>query len=251
MKILVTAKRVTDPDMKIKVKPDGTGIVTDGMNYKINPFCEIAVEEAIRIRERGNQAEIVVVSIGPKEAATEIRTALAMGADRGILVLLDRYYDSTVIAKILKKIVEEEKPDIILTGKQAVDDDSNQASQMLAQYLGYPQACFASKIEILDGGKKAKVTREVDGGLETIQVELPAVISADLRLNEPRYPTVPNILKAKKKPLKEITAESLGVDLTPKTEFIKMTEPPSRKAGIKVPDVATLVDKLKNEAKVI
>ncbi len=251
MKILVTAKRVTDPDMKIKVKPDGTGIVTDGMNYKINPFCEIAVEEALRIREKGNQAEIVVVGIGPKEAATELRTALAMGADRAILVLIDKYYDSTVVAKILKKIVEEEKPDLILTGKQAVDDDSNQASQMLAALLGYPQACFASKIELTDGGKKAKVTREVDGGLETIQVELPAIVSADLRLNEPRYPTVPNILKAKKKPLKEVPVDSLGIDVTPKTEFVKMTEPPTRKAGIKVPDVATLVDKLKNESKVL
>ncbi len=251
MKILVTAKRVTDPDMKIKVKPDGTGIVTDGMNYKINPFCEIAVEEALRIREKGTQAEIVVVGIGPKEAATELRTALAMGADRAILVLHDAYYDSTVVAKILKKIVEEEKPDLILTGKQAVDDDSNQASQMLATLLGYPQACFASKIELVDGGKKAKVTREVDGGLETIQVELPAVVSADLRLNEPRYPTVPNILKAKKKPLKEVPVNSLGIDISPKTEFVKMTEPPTRKAGIKVPDVATLIDKLKNESKVI
>jgi electron transfer flavoprotein beta subunit len=252
VKILVTAKRVTDPDMKIKVKPDGTGIVTDGMNYKINPFCEIAVEEALRIRERGVNAEIVVVGIGPKEAATEIRTALAMGADRGILVLMDRYYDSTVVAKILKKIVEEEKPDLVITGKQAVDDDSNQASQMLAEFLGYPQACFASKIELVDGGKKAKVTREVDGGLETIQVELPAIVSADLRLvDQPRYPTVPNILKAKKKPLKEVPVESLGIDTTPKTEFVKMTEPPTRKAGIKVPDVPTLIEKLKNEAKVL
>lgn len=251
MKILVTAKRVTDPDMKIKVKPDGTGIVTDGMNYKINPFCEIAVEEALRIREKGTAAEIVVVGIGPKEAATELRTALAMGADRAILVLIEKYYDSTVVAKILKKIVEEEKPDLIITGKQAVDDDSNQASQMLAALLAYPQACFASKIELVDGGKKAKVTREVDGGLETIQVELPAIVSADLRLNEPRYPTVPNILKAKKKPLKEVPVDSLGIDTTPKTEFVKMTEPPTRKAGIKVPDVPALIEKLKNEAKVI
>lgn len=251
MKILVTAKRVTDPDMKIKVRPDGAGIVTDGMNYKINPFCEIAVEEALRIREKGVQAEIVVVGIGPKEASTELRTALAMGADRAILVLNDNYYDSTVVARILKKIVEEERPDLIITGKQAVDDDSNQASQMLAAFLDYPQACFASKIELVEGGKKAKVTREVDGGLETIQVELPAVITADLRLNEPRYPTVPNILKAKKKPLKEVPVDSLGIDISPRTEFVRMAEPPSRKAGIKVPDVATLIDKLKNEAKVI
>jgi electron transfer flavoprotein beta subunit len=251
VKILVTAKRVTDPDMKIKVKPDGTGIVTDGMNYKVNPFDEIAIEEALRIKEKVAGTEVVVVGIGAKEAQTEIRQGLAMGGDRGIHILLETAVDSSVIAQILAKVYEKEKPDFVITGKQAVDDDSNQAAQMLAGYLGLPQACFASKIELAGDGKSAKVTREVDGGLETITVALPAVLTADLRLNEPRYASLPGIMKAKKKKIDEIPAAQLGVDLNPRVKFVKMSEPPARKAGIKVPDVPTLVAKLKDEAKVL
>ncbi|MFA6032766.1 MAG: electron transfer flavoprotein subunit beta/FixA family protein [Myxococcota bacterium] len=251
MKILVTAKRVTDPDMKIKVKPDGSGIVTDGMNYKINPFDEIAVEQALRIKEKGTNAEVVVFGFGGKEVATEIRSGLAMGADRGIHVLCDTPVDSSVIAKVLAKVVANEKPDFIIMGKQAVDDDSNQAAQMLAGILGVPQACFASKVELAADGKSAVVTREVDGGLETIQVNFPAVITADLRLNEPRYASLPGIMKAKKKKIDEVPVASLGVDATPLVKFVKMTEPASRKAGIKVADVPTLIQKLKDEAKVL
>jgi len=251
VKILVTVKRVTDPDMKIKVKPDGSGIVTDGMNYKVNPFDEIAVEQALRIKEKGANTEVVVFGFGGKEAATEIRSGLAMGADRGIHVLCDTPVDSSVIANVLAKVVANEKPDFIIMGKQAVDDDSNQAAQMLAGILGVPQACFASKVELAADGKSAVVTREVDGGLETIQVNLPAVITADLRLNEPRYASLPGIMKAKKKKIDEVPVASLGVDATPLVKFVKMTEPASRKAGIKVADVPTLIQKLKDEAKVL
>ncbi|NMB74381.1 MAG: electron transfer flavoprotein subunit beta/FixA family protein [Myxococcales bacterium] len=250
MKILVTAKRVTDPDVKIKVKPDGSGVITEGVDYKVNPFDEIAIEEAIRIKEKG-QAEIVVVSIGPSEATKEIRNGLAMGADRGILVVASEVLDSFAVARILHKIVSEEKPDLILMGKQAVDGDNNQAAQILAELLGWPQACFASKITLSDDRKKAKVVREADGGLDHVELDLPAIITAELRLNEPRYASLPGIMKAKKKPLKEIPLASMGVDTKPKVVWHKFSEPASRKAGIKVPDVPTLVQKLRNEAKVL
>jgi len=248
VKILVTAKRVTDPDMKIKVKPDGSGIVTDSMNYKVNPFCEIAIEEAVRIKEKGD-AEVVVVAIGSKEGSMEIRQGLAMGADRGIHIVTDEMPDPAGIAVVLSKIVEEEKPDLILTGKQAVDDDSNQASQILAELLNIPQACFASIIEMKD--QRAVVTREVDGGLEVVDVALPAVITADLRLNEPRYPSLPNIMKAKRKPIDERNLSDMGLDLAPRTKIVKMAPPPERQGGVQVEDVPSLVAKLKDEAKVI
>jgi electron transfer flavoprotein beta subunit len=237
--------------MKIKVKPDGTGIVTDGMNYKVNPFDEIAIEEALRIREKVAGTEVVVLGVGGKEQALEIRSGLAMGADRGIHVLCEAAVDSSVIAQIFVKVYEKEKPDFVIMGKQAVDDDSNQAAQMMAGALGIPQACFASKIELGADNKSAKVTREVDGGLETIEVAFPAVLTADLRLNEPRYASLPGIMKAKKKKIDELPVASLGVDVTPRVTFVKMTEPSSRKAGVKVPDVPTLLQKLRDEAKVI
>ena len=251
MKILVTAKRVTDPDMKIKVKPDGTGIVTDGMNYKVNPFDEIAIEEALRIKEKVAGTEVIVLGIGAKEQALEIRSGLAMGADRGIHVLCETAVDSSVIAQIMAKVYDKEKPDFMIMGKQAVDDDSNQAAQMLAGALDVPQACFASKIELAGDAKSAKVTREVDGGLETIEVAFPAILTADLRLNEPRYASLPGIMKAKKKKIDELPVASLGVDVTPRDKFEKMTEPASRKAGVKVADVPALMQKLRDEAKVI
>ena len=250
MKILVTAKRVTDPDMKIKVKPDGSGIVTDSMNYKVNPFCEIAIEEAVRIKEAGD-AEVVVVGIGPKAGAMEIRQGLAMGADRGIHIIIEEGAEPCPagVARILAKLAEEEKPDLILTGKQAVDNDANQTTQILAELLNVPQACFASKIEISDG--RATVTREVDGGLEVLDVALPAVISADLRLNEPRYPSLPNIMKAKRKPIDEKPVGDLGLDLTPRCTLKKMAPPPVRVGGVQVEDIPTLVAKLRDEAKVL
>jgi electron transfer flavoprotein beta subunit len=250
MKILVTAKRVTDPDIKVKIKPDGSGIVTDGVDYKVNPFDEIAIEEAIRIKEK-QTAEVVVVGIGPAEATKEIRSGLAMGADRGIHVLYDKPVDSNIVAAILQKIVAEEKPDLILMGKQAVDGDNNQAGQMLAELLGVGQACFASKLEFSADKQKIAVTREVDGGLDHVEVDLPAVITAELRLNEPRYASLPGIMKAKKKQIKEIKLETMGLDLKPRVVWHKFSEPAGRKAGIKVPDVPTLVAKLHNEAKVI
>lgn len=250
MKILVTAKRVTDPDVKIKVKPDGSGIVTDGVDYKVNPFDEIAIEEAIRIKEK-NSAEIVVVSIGPKEASKEIRSGLAMGADRGIHVVSDGFVDSMGVSKLLKKLVDEEKPDLILMGKQAVDGDNNQAGQLLAELMGVGQACFASKIELSADLKKATVTREVDGGFDVVELDLPAVITADLRLNEPRYASLPGIMKAKKKPIKEIPIDQAGVDTKPRVIWHKLSEPAERKSGIKVPDVPTLITKLRDDAKVL
>lgn len=250
MKILVTAKRVLDPETKIRVKPDKTGVVTDGVKYVVNPFDEIAVEEALRFREKLG-GEVVVVSIGPSEVSQQIRQAMAMGADRGILVKTDVQADSEVVARCLVKVFDLEKPDIVVMGKQAVDGDSNQAGQLLAEYLGVAQACFASKITVSEDRKNARVVREVDGGLETIDVKLPAVVTADLRLNEPRYPSLPLIMKAKTKPLKEMTTQQLGVEVKPVVKVLGLEEPSSRKAGQIVPDVQTLVKKLKEEAKVI
>jgi len=250
VKILVTVKRVTDPDAKVKIKPDGTGIITEGIEYKANPFDEIAVEEALRLTEKSG-GEVVVVSIGPAEATKELRTALAMGAHRGSLVdARDEGLDSLLTARILQKLVAKEQPDLVLLGKQAVDGDSNQVGQILACLLGLPQACFASKI-VLEGGR-AVVTREVDGGLETLSVPLPAVVTADLRLNEPRYASLPGIMKAKKKPIATLPLESLGLaGVAPKVRIRGYAAPPARKGGRKVASVEELVDLLKNEAKVI
>ncbi len=263
MKILVTAKRVEDPESKIKVKPDGTGIVTDGVNYKINPFDEIAVEEALRL-QAVHSGEVVAVSIGPEKVQTEMRHALAMGADRAIWVKHDGPLDPPGVASVLSKVCGQEKPDLVILGKQSIDDDQNQVGQMLAELLGWGQATFASKEESLESeaekskrpaiaveGSKARVVREVDGGLETLEVPLPAVITADLRLNQPRYASLPGIMKAKKKPVAETTPQALGADVTPKVKVLKYAAPPARKAGIKVPDVAALIDKLRNEAKVL
>lgn len=250
MKILVSVKRVTDPDVKIKVRPDGSGVITEGVDYKVNPFDEIAVEQALRLKEKLG-GEVVVVSIGPQDATKEIRSALAMGAERGILVLSDAPVDPTVAARTLAKIFESEKPDLILMGKQAVDGDNNQTGQMLAEMLGLPQACFASKIELAADQKTAQVTREVDGGFDVVEVQLPAVITADLRLCEPRYASLPGIMKAKKKPIQELQLAALGIDTQPLVKWHRFSEPASRKAGIKVPDVPTLVQKLRTEAKVI
>jgi len=247
VKILVTVKRVTDYEAKIKIKPDGQGVVTEGINMIVNPFDEIAVEEALRIKEKAS-AEVVVLSIGPKDAAQQIRSALAMGADRGILVEAADL-DSDAVATIMAKVVDKEKPDLVIVGKQAIDDDSGQAGQILAELLGWGQACFASKVEL--GSGKVTVTREVDGGHDTIDVDLPAVISADLRLNEPRYASLPGIMKAKKKPLEETSPAALGVVATPKVLVKRFEEPVQRKAGVRVPDVPTLVAKLKNEAKAL
>ncbi len=250
MKFLVTVKRVTDYEAKIKLKGDKSGIVTDGVNMIMNPFDEIGVEEALRQKEK-HQGEVVVVSIGGTEATAQIRSALAMGADRGILVRVDAgaQLDSFGIAQVLQKIIAKENPDVVLMGKQAIDDDSNQASQILAELLGWGQATFANTISI-DGGT-ATVIREADGGLETVSTTLPAIITTDLRLNEPRYASLPGIMKAKKKPLEEIELASLGVDTAPKVKVVGFEEPPSKKAGQKVKDVAELVQKLKTEAKAI
>ena len=250
MKILVTAKRVTDPDVKIKVKPDGSGIATEGIDYKVNPFDEIAIEEAIRIKEK-NKAEVVICSIGSKAATKEIRSGLAMGGDRGILVLTEDQMDANGVAKVLKALVDKESPDLILMGKQAVDGDNNQTGQILAELLGWPQACFASKLELLDGDAKAKVTREVDGGFDNVELDLPALITADLRLNEPRYASLPGIMKAKKKKIEEIELGSMGIDTALKVVWHKFETPAERKSGEIVPDVPTLVGKLRDEAKVI
>ncbi|MBM4318966.1 MAG: electron transfer flavoprotein subunit beta/FixA family protein [Deltaproteobacteria bacterium] len=250
MKILVTVKRVTDPDSKVKIKPDGTGIVTEGVEFKANPFDEIAVEEALRLVEK-HKGEVVVVSIGPGDATKEIRTALAMGANRGILVdARDEDLDGLLTASILQKLFEKEKPDLIILGKQAVDGDSNQVGQILAYKLGLPQACFASKVVV--EGNRATVTREVDGGLETLSVSLPAVITADLRLNEPRYASLPGIMKAKKKPIENLTLAALGLaGVKPKIKMLRFETPPARKGGRKVGSVEELVALLKSEAKVI
>jgi electron transfer flavoprotein beta subunit len=249
MKVLVPVKRVVDYNVKIRVKSDGTGVELANVKMSMNPFDEIAVEEALRLREAGKATEVVCVSIGPQQCTETIRTGLAMGADRGILVKADGTVEPLAVAKILKAIADEEKPGLIILGKQAIDDDSNQTGQMLAALLGWSQATFASKIVI--DGSDVTVTREVDGGLQTVKLKGPSIVTTDLRLNEPRYASLPNIMKAKKKPIGEKTAADYGVDLTPRHEIVKTTEPPGRKGGVKVKDVAELVSKLKNEAGVI
>ncbi len=249
MKILVTVKRVVDYNVKVRVKSDGSGVDIANVKMSMNPFDEIAVEEAVRLKEAGTATEVVAVSCGIPQCQETLRTAMAIGADRGILVETDVELQPLAVAKLLKAIVDKEKPDLVILGKQAIDDDANQTGQMLAALLDVPQGAFASKLKIADG--RAEVTREVDGGLETISIRLPAVVTADLRLNEPRYVTLPNIMKAKKKPLETLKPADLGVDVTPRLKTLKVSEPPARKAGIRVPDVATLVAKLKNEAKAI
>ncbi len=249
MKVLVAIKRVVDPNIKVRVKADGTGVETANVKMAMNPFCEIAVEQAVRMKEAGTVSEILVVSIGVPQSQETLRTALAMGADRAILVEVAHEVQPLAVAKVLKAIVDKEQPGLVIMGKQAIDDDCNQSGQMLSALLGWPQATFISKIEI--AGDRADITREVDGGLENISVKMPAVVTADLRLNEPRYVTLPNIMKAKKKPLENIKPDALGVDVTPRLTTLKVEEPPKRGAGVKVADVAELVSKLKNEAKVI
>jgi len=249
MKILVAVKRVVDANFRVRVKADGTGVELDNVKMSMNPFCEIAVEEAIRLKEAGIATEIVVVSIGPAKAEDTLRQALAMGADRAILVIHDAKAEPLGVAKTLAAIAKDEAPDLLLLGKQAIDDDSNQTGQMLAALLGRGQATFASKIEIADG--KATVTREVDGGLQTLELPLPAIVTADLRLNTPRFVSLPNIIKARAKPLAKTTAAELGVDLTPRLKTLKVEDPPAREAGVMVGAVAELVDKLRNEAKVL
>jgi len=250
-KILVPVKRVPDYEIKIKVKPDGTGIQTDGIKWIVNPFDEIAVEEAVKIKEAGAEAEIIIVSIGPAPTTEQIRTGLAMGADRGILVVTDEQIDSDAAHRVLAEIATRESADLIVMGKQAIDSDANQTGQLLSGKLGWPQATFASKLEITDDWSSANVTREVDGGLETIKVSLPAVVTTDLRLNEPRYPSLPGIVKAKKKQLDEIPFADLGISSDPKVKVIKVAAPSERTGGAKVESVDALVDKLQNEAKVI
>ena len=249
VKVLVAIKRVIDYNVKVRVKSDQSGVETANVKFSMNPFDEIAVEEAVRLKEAGTVTEIVAVSVGPAAASETLRTALAMGADRGILVSSDAEVQPLGVAKMLKALVDKEQPGLIILGKQAIDDDSNQTGQMLAALLGRPQGTFASKLEVGDG--VLTVTREVDGGLETVSLKLPAVVTTDLRLNEPRYASLPNIMKAKKKPIDTVTAADLGVDVTPRLVTVKVEEPAKRKAGIKVAEVAALVDKLKNEAKVI
>ncbi|TIP08012.1 electron transfer flavoprotein subunit beta/FixA family protein [Mesorhizobium sp.] len=249
MKIIVTVKRVADSNLKIRVKPDGSGVELANIKMSMNPFDEIAVEEAVRLKEQGKATEIVAVSIGPQQAGETIRTALAMGADRGILVKTDATVEPLAVAKILAKVVEQEKPDLVIMGKQAIDDDANQTGQMLAALLGWPQGTFAFKVAVGDGS--VDVTREVDGGLQTVALKLPAIVTTDLRLNEPRYASLPNIMKAKKKPLDETSPETLGVDVAPRLKVIKTAEPGGRKAGVKVASVAELVQKLKTEAGVL
>jgi len=249
MKVLVSVKRVVDYNVKVRVKSDGSGVDIANVKMSMNPFDEIAVEEAVRLKEAGKVTEVVAVSCGVAQCQETLRTAMAIGADRAILVETDADLQPLAVAKILKALVDREKPQLVLLGKQAIDDDANQTAQMVAALAGLPQATFASKMAV-DGGA-AQVTREVDGGLETIAVTLPAVVSVDLRMNEPRYVTLPNIMKAKKKPLETVKPADLGVDPAPRLRTLKVAEPPTRKAGIKVPDVATLVAKLKGEAKVI
>ena len=251
MKILVTVKRVPDPETVIKIAADGAGIVTDNVKWVINPFDEIAIEEALRIKEKVAGSEVVLVSIGQKTCQEQLRTGLAMGGDRAILVVSDQAIEPLAVARVLAKLVEQEKPDLVVMGKQAIDDDSNCAGQMLAELLGWPQATFASKVELGGDQKSAKVTREVDGGLETITVPVPAIITADLRLNEPRYASLPGIMKARKKELKEIPVADLGVDVAPKVKIVKLETPPKRTGGRKVGSVQELVKVLHDEAKVI
>jgi electron transfer flavoprotein beta subunit len=249
LKVLVTVKRVVDYNVKIRVKPDGSGVELANVKMSMNPFDEISVEEALRLRESGKATEVVVVSVGPAKAEETLRTALAMGADRAILVETDDMVEPLAVAKIIKGVAEAESPDLIIVGKQAIDDDSNQTGQMLSALLGWAQGTFASRVEIGDG--KAQVTREVDGGLQTIEIKLPAVVTTDLRLNEPRYASLPNIMKAKKKPLDKKTPADFGVDTAARLKVLKTEEPSGRMAGIKVKSVAELVDKLKNEAGVL
>ena len=249
MRILVPVKRVVDYNVKVRVKSDGTGVDIANVKMSMNPFDEIAVEEAVRLKEKGAATEVIAVSCGVAQCQETLRTAMAIGADRAILVETNEELQPLAVAKLLKALVDKEQPGLVILGKQAIDDDCNQTGQMLAALAGLPQATFASKVEI-DGGN-AKVTREVDGGLETLSVAMPAVITTDLRLNEPRYVTLPNIMKAKKKPLETLKPEDLGVDVAPRIKTLKVSEPPKRGAGVKVADVAALVEKLKNEAKVI
>lgn len=249
MKVLVPVKRVVDANVKVRVKADGSGVELANVKMAMNPFDEIAVEEAIRLKEAGKVTEIVVVSVGPQQAQETLRTALAMGADRAILVKSDEAVEPLGVAKVLKGVVEAEQPGVVVMGKQAIDDDSNQTGQMLAALLGWAQGTFASKVEL--DGDKARVTREVDGGLQTVELKLPAIVTTDLRLNEPRYASLPNIMKAKKKPLDEKSPADFGADVTPRLKVVKTEEPGGRKAGVKVGSVAELVDKLKNEAGVL
>ncbi|MCS6809978.1 MAG: electron transfer flavoprotein subunit beta/FixA family protein [Tepidimonas sp.] len=249
MKILVPVKRVVDYNVKVRVKADGSGVDIANVKMSMNPFDEIAVEEAVRLKEKGVASEVVAVSCGVAQCQETLRTAMAIGADRAILVETDVELQPLAVAKLLKALVDKEAPQLVILGKQAIDDDANQTGQMLAALLDWPQATFASKVEVK--GSEVEVTREIDGGLETLALQLPAVVTTDLRLNEPRYVTLPNIMKAKKKPLDTVKPADLGVDVTPRLTTLKVAEPPKRSAGIKVPDVATLVDKLRNEAKVI
>jgi electron transfer flavoprotein beta subunit len=249
VKLLVSVKRVVGYNVKVRVKSDGSGLDLAGVKMSMNPFDKIAVEEVVRLTEKGVATEIIPVSCGVAQCQETLRTALTLGADRAILVETDAELQPLAVAKILKALVDKEQPGLVILGKQAIDDDCNQTGQVLPDLADLPQATFASKVEVLEG--KAKVTREVDGGLETVEVTLPAVVTTDLRLNEPRYVTLPNIMKAKKKPLEAVKPADLGVDVTPRLKTVKVSEPPKRGAGVKVPDVATLVEKLKNEAKVI
>ena len=249
MKILVTVKRVVDYNVKVRVKGDNTGIETANVKMSMNPFCEIAVEEAIRLKEKGVASEIVAVSIGPAQCQETLRTALALGADRAILVKTDYEFQPLAVAKLLKEVVAKESPELVIMGKQSIDGDNNQSGQMLAALLDWPQGTFASEVIVAD--RKAAVTREVDGGLETISIDLPAIVTTDLRLNEPRFASLPNIMKAKRKPLEEMSPADLGVDIAPRVTTLKVESPASRQAGIIVESVEELVDKLKNEAKVI
>ena len=249
MKLLVPVKRVVDYNVKVRVKPDGTGVETANVKMSMNPFDEIAVEEAVRLKEKGVATEIVAISVGPTQAQEQIRTALAMGADRGILVETADAVEPIAVAKILKAIVDKEGPQIVIVGKQAIDDDMNATGQMLAALLGWGQGTFANKVEVADGS--ASVTREVDGGQETVKLTLPAIVTTDLRLNEPRYASLPNIMKARKKPIETIKPADLGVDTAPRLKVIKVEEPPKRQAGVKVASAEELVSKLRNEAKVI
>ncbi|AWN41685.1 electron transfer flavoprotein subunit beta/FixA family protein [Methylobacterium durans] len=249
MKVLVPVKRVVDYNVKIRVKADGSGVELSNVKMSMNPFDEIAVEEAIRLKEKGKVSEIIAVSIGPQQAQETLRTALAMGADRAILVKTDVNCEPLAVAKLLKAVVEKEGPELVILGKQAIDDDSNQTGQMLGALLGWPQGTFAYKVEFGEGA--IDVTREVDGGLQTVSLKLPAIVTTDLRLNEPRYASLPNIMKAKKKPLEEVAPDALGVDVTPRLKVLKTEEPPGRKAGVKVGSPAELVQKLKVEAGVL
>ncbi len=249
MKLLVAVKRVVDYNVKVRVKSDGTGVETANVKMSMNPFDEIGIEEAVRLKEAGTATEVIAISLGVQQCQETIRTALAMGADRGIHVLTDDVLEPLAVAKLMKAIVDKESPDMVILGKQAIDDDANQTGQMLAALLGWPQGTFASKLTA--NGDSLEVVREVDGGLETIKISLPAVITTDLRLNEPRYASLPNIMKAKKKPIDQMAPADLGVDVTPRLETVSVVEPEKREGGVKVETVAELIDKLQNEAKVI